>query len=301
MTWGARTVTLVVNPAAGRGRARRLLPGVCSHLLNELPGVGLRVEVSTDFEDARRLCAEAVQTSDVLLVMGGDGLTHLGLNACAATSVALGVIPAGTGNDFCRGAGLATRVDTAVKAIVGQRRRQVDLLQVAGALRQAGQSRYVGSIVSTGFDARVNHRANTMRAGLGRLGYGYAVLAELAALQPLDYRLRIDGSVIDVPAMLVAVGNAGVFGGGMRMCPEADVTDGLIDVTIVHPVDRGTLVRLLPSAYTGGFAGHPAVERLLARQVDIECPGLRAMADGEELGNTPLQIGIRPGVLTLLG
>jgi diacylglycerol kinase (ATP) len=304
--------TVVVNPTAGHGRARRLLPAVTEQLVSGLPGYNVRVQQTDSFEDAKLRAHAVVDTSerrtvtegeppDLLLMMGGDGMASLGANACAGTQVRLGVIPAGTGNDFCRGMGLPITTMEAVAGIVAGGRKQVDLLEVSGELTYDEHHRYVGSVVSTGYDAKVNWRTNHHKVSLGSLTYGYDALAELAAFQPLEYRMDIDGVSREQDAMLVAVGNAGFIGGGMQICPNADPSDGLIDITIVHPVGRMKLIRLLPQLYSGKFAEDPCVELLRAKHVHIDGPNLLPMADGEELGSVPLDIGIAAGTLGLVG
>lgn len=304
------TLTLVVNPSAGRGRAGRLLPDVCSELLTSRPDIHLRVHRSISYEDARLRCIQAVgrarpaqpgRAPDSLVVMGGDGMAHLGLNACADTEVPLGVIPAGTGNDFSRGFGLSTRVAKAVQAIVAGRTRRVDLGMVTGDLRGGAERRYVGSVLSTGYDARVNRRTNGMPSRLGGLAYGWAAVAELAAFEPLTYRLEVDGQSMELPAMFIAIGNGGWFGGGMHICPQARVDDGLLDLTVIHPLSRASMLRLLPQVHSGSFVRDPAVELITARRVRVEGEGLFGMGDGEELGPVPLDFAVRPNSLTLIG
>ncbi|MDO4716281.1 MAG: diacylglycerol kinase family lipid kinase [Propionibacteriaceae bacterium] len=300
-------VTLVVNPGAGRGRAGRVLPMVCAELLTALPEVHLRVYQTTSYEEARaRTLASVAQArtprpgrrADTLIVMGGDGMAHLGLNACAESDVALGIVPAGTGNDFCRALGIPQNTLAATRAIIAGHTRRIDLTAVTGNILGT-QPRYVGSVVSTGYDARVNRRTNALTLPLGPLAYGYVALSELATFEPLSYRLVIDGERRTIPAMLVAVGNAGYFGGGMNICPRYDLTDGELDITIIHPVSRATLLRLLPSLYTGGFVKDPAVELLRAKRVSLEGPGLFSMADGEDLGDVPVHLECKPRALSV--
>lgn len=302
-------LTLVVNPASGRGRAKRLLPGLVQRLQRELPGVDLDVWESSSYDHARELCVRAVATArpgvpgqrpDTLLVMGGDGIAHLGLNACGGTDVPLGVIPAGTGNDFCRGMGAATNAQGAVAAIIAGNTRRVDLAEVTGDLVGGRERELVGSIVSTGYDSRVNRRGNGMRWSLGSLAYTAAALRELRGFDPLPYRLLLDGELLETHAMFVTVGNAGVMGGGMQACPDADVTDGLLDLTIVHAVSRWVLIRMLPKMFDGSFRTHPAIEFRRATTVHIDGDGLFGMADGEELGPVPLTVTALPRALTLL-
>ncbi|MFZ0531076.1 MAG: diacylglycerol kinase family protein [Propionicimonas sp.] len=301
-------LTLVVNPSAGGGRARRLLPRVTRKLLTALPQAGLRVFQTTSYAEARLRCIAAVEQArppvegrmaDSLLVMGGDGMVNLGLNACAQTPVPLGLVPAGTGNDFCRGVGLAVGAVDAAGAVVAGRTRRIDLMSVSGSLVGGAEHRWVGSIVSTGFDGRVNYRTNRLRWSLGGVAYAWAALAELSRFEPLPYRLIIDGVPRNQSAMFVAIGNAGWFGGGMRGCPNADVSDGLLDITVVNPVSRATLLRVLPMMYTGGFVRDPAVELLRAREVVVDGDGLYGMADGEELGPVPLTCGVASRSVTI--
>lgn len=172
-------------------------------------------------------------------------------------------------------------------------------MSATGRLAGGAERRWVGSIVSTGYDGRVNYRTNQLRWSFGGLAYAWSALAELSQFDPLPYRLVIDGEPRNQTAMFVAVGNAGWFGGGMQVCPGADITDGLLDVTVIHPVSRATLLRLLPSIYTGRFVRDPAVEQLRAKEVVVDGDGLYAMADGEELGPVPLTLRAVGDCLTI--
>ncbi|MFT4294280.1 MAG: YegS/Rv2252/BmrU family lipid kinase [Micropruina sp.] len=298
MSTGARRFDLVVNPTAGRGRARRILPTVSEVLRASLPATALRVVKAYDVDHAEAACREAVAEADALLVMGGDGMAHLGLNACAGTQVPLGVLPAGTGNDLCRGLGLPLDIRDAVAALTRGRTRAVDLARVT---KPDDSVRWVGCVVSTGFDSRVALRTGRMRLPLGPPAYALSALAELRTFTPLRYRLTVDGVRRDLDSMAVFVANAEFFGGGMRAAPGADVTDALLDVTVIHPVPRTTLLRLLPSLYSGGFVTHPAIERFRASEVVVDGDGLIGSGDGEALGDVPLRVTAVSGALQVLG
>lgn len=302
-----RTVTLVVNPRSGNGRAARALPRVLACLRSGMPGTVIKVIRTTDYESARvqafRAVASSVlerRTEDVLLVMGGDGMASLGANACADTDVCLGIIPAGTGDDFARGVGVPRRMRDAVEAIIAGRRRTIDLTLAQGIMSDGADRRYIGSVVSSGYDARVNRRVNNSRFNVGIFSYGVAILTELAGLGPVDYRLVVDGELMERSALLVAVGNAGWVGGGVHLCPQADPADGILDVTIIDPVSRGTLVRLFPKLFGGDFVSHPAVHHMRAREVLLDGKGLIPMADGEELGKAPLRLSCEPNCLQVI-
>lgn len=305
------TIHLVVNPTSGGGRGERILPTVLGQVRRTFAGRRVVVQRAIDYAHARQCVTEAVAhrtDDDVLVVMGGDGMMHLGINAVAGTGVPLGMIPAGSGDDLCRGLGIPVRDLDATLALLAGEPRQVDLLRVDEArTAPAGPSvgpTWVGSIVATGFDARVNLRANHMTFPPGRLQYPVAVAAELSTFRPLQYRLVVDGQPRELEAMLVAVGNTTSFGGGLRMCPEAVPDDGLLDLTIIHPVRRRTLVRMFPAIYRGAFTHLDEVELLRASTVELDgtlADGtpLTMMGDGEEIGAAPRTIRCAAGALTV--
>jgi diacylglycerol kinase (ATP) len=290
-----RQIRLVVNPSAGKGRALELLPHVAGRLRDG--GANLEILLSRDFAEAKSMARDAVAKSvDVLAVMGGDGMVHLGVNTTAAAYMSgdsrttLGLIPAGTGNDLCRGIGIDPQDAVAAAGVVAAGyTRSVDLARI-------GQT-YVGTVLATGFDALVNRRANQMAWPRGSARYAVAVMAELRVFSPLSYRLTLDGHVREQEAMLVAVGNTSSYGGGMLICPTADPYDGLLDITIIHPVGRLKLLRLLPEMYSGKFVRDPAVEQLRVSEVTVEGVGLVGFGDGEMIAATPLQICCVPRAL----
>jgi len=284
----SRRVTLVVNPSSGKGRAQEMLPHVAGRFRDA--GCELEILLSRDFAEARQMTGEAVANGvDVLAVMGGDGMMHLGVNSCAPEHLtggrptALGLIPAGTGNDLCRGVGLDPGDPVAAAAVIAAgRTAPIDVMRV--------NAKFVGAVLATGFDALVNGRANAWPWPKGSMRYPLAILAELRVFSPLHYRLTLDGQSRELEAMFVAIGNTSSYGGGMRVCPRADPTDGLLDVTIIHPVSRVKLLRLFPLMYSGKFARDRCVEQLRVREITIEGPGLVGYGDGELISAAPLRV-----------
>lgn len=290
-----RLLTLVVNPRSGGGRAGKMLDGVVAKLRDSLPTTEVAVQRSTSWDDARariRTAAEGARPEDAVAVMGGDGMAHLGLNGCAHTDATLAVIPAGTGNDFARALGIRS-VDDALAAVADGRARRIDLTKVTNELGE----RHVGAVVSSGYDAKVNRATNDIRLRFGALSYGWIAMRELAHFEPLTYRVVVDGEPRQFRGMIVAICNTGIFGGGMHIGPEADPTDGLLDLTIAGPVSRGTLLKMLPRIYSGKFASHPAVEQVRARRIEIDGDDLFLMGDGEELGPVPAVVECDSGAL----
>jgi diacylglycerol kinase (ATP) len=293
----SRQIRLVVNPSAGKGRALELLPHVAGTLRDG--GANLEILLSRDFAEAQSMTRGAIEDGvDVLAVMGGDGIMHLGVNTAAVAHLlrgsrtTLGLIPAGTGNDLCRGIGLDPRDAVAAAAVIAAgHSRSLDLAQVGDT--------YIGGVLATGFDALVNRRANQMPWPRGSTRYALATMAELRVFSPLQYRLTLDGEVREQQAMLVAVGNTSSYGGGIMICPKADPYDGLLDVTIIHPVGRLKLLRLFPETYSGRFVRDPCVEQLRVREVTVEGSGLVGFGDGEMIAAAPLKVCCVPQALPI--
>jgi len=123
---------------------------------------------------------------------------------------------------------------------------------------------------------------------------------ELPRFRGIPYAVRVDDTVVDTTAMLVAVGNGGCFGGGMQVCPNADVADGLFDVMVLHKIGRMEFLKIFPKVFSGGHVTHPAVQILRGRQVTLDSPGIRSQADGEDFLPLPLQLDVAAGALTIL-
>ncbi|KKJ93784.1 diacylglycerol kinase [Micromonospora sp. HK10] len=293
-------VAVLANPSAGRGRHRGLLPTI----LERLGGVGRPVELlcAGTPTEAEAACRAAVADgAGALVAVGGDGTVHRALQAVAGTAVPFGPVPAGTGNDFAMETRFPADPVAAVEVIAGAlaagRTRPVDLARLS---RPGAADRWYGAVLAAGFDAIVNERANRMRWPRGPRRYDLAILVELARLRPRRYRLTLDGVTHELDAVLVAVGNAASYGGGMRICPDADPTDGLLDVVVGGRFDRLTLMRVKPRIYQGTHVTHPLVRTFRARTVEVDAVGITTYVDGERALELPVRISAVPAALRLL-
>ncbi len=300
MTFGD-PIAVLANPDAGRGRHRGLLPAVVDRL--GAGGRAVRLLTAGTPAEAEAACHAAVTDGvAALVVVGGDGTVHLALQAVAGTDVAFGVVPAGTGNDFAVETGHPRApldaADALASALRDGRSRRIDLARMTGP---DGTLRWFGAVLAAGFDAVVNERANRMRWPRGPRRYDVAILVELARLRARRYTLRIDGVDHHLDAVLVAVGNCASYGGGMRICPDADPTDGLLDVVVAGPVGRLALTRIKPRVYRGTHVDHPLVSSFRARRVELAAAGIVGYADGERSCPLPVSVTSAPGALCLLG
>jgi diacylglycerol kinase (ATP) len=292
-------IAVLANPSAGRGRHRGLLPAV----LDKLGGSGRAVHLldARTGAQAEALCREAVAAGvDAIVAVGGDGTVHQALQAVAGTAVPLGVVPVGTGNDFAACTGVPLDPLQAAASIGLGLRAEVSTAVDLARVSTARGDRWFGAVLAAGFDAVVNERANRMPWPRGPRRYDLAIAYELARLRARRYTLYLDGLPVRTDAVLVAVGNCASYGGGMRICPDADPTDGLLDVVIGAPMGRGTLARLRPRLHSGTHVNDPLVTSYRARVVRIEAQGIVGYADGERIGPLPLTVSCEPGAVRLL-
>jgi len=287
-----REIALLVNPTSGKGRGARLAEPVAERLL--FLGAAVDVIVGRDADEAFDKVRDRVAAGvDAVVALGGDGLVNMALQVVAGTDVPLGVVPAGTGNDFARALGLSLKDPmAAVDHLAHGEARQVDLGRVAG--------RWFGGVLGSGFDSMVNERANQMSWPRGPARYNLAMLAELRTFRPVPFELDLDGEVWVTEAMLVAVGNSQSYGGGMRVCPDASLEDGLLDITVLGPISKPEFIRVFPSVYKGTHVNHRAVTVKRARVVSLSASGVTAYADGERVATLPVTCESVPKALRVL-
>ncbi|MDO9498436.1 MAG: diacylglycerol kinase [Nocardioides sp.] len=287
-----RAIALLTNPTSGKGKGGRMGAAAVAHLRGA--GLTVRALQGRDADEALDLARECVSDGvDALVVCGGDGMVNLGIQAVATTGIPLGIIPAGSGDDVARYFDIP-RADPVAAAdrVVAGATRTIDLAR--------SQGRYYATVMAAGFDAVVNERANRMSWPRGQMRYNIATLLELRTFQPLPYTLDLDGTTLQLSAMLVAIGNGHSFGGGLRITEGARMDDDLLDVVIIKPITKVDLVRTYPKLFKGTHTAHPQYERHRARKVTVAAPGIVAYADGERFGPLPLTIESVPGALKVL-
>lgn len=291
-------VTVLTNPASGHGNAPHAAERAIARLHSR--GVDAVEIVGRDAVHARQLLRDALDRgTDALVVVGGDGVISLALQELAGGDVPLGVVPAGTGNDHARAFGVPTGDPAAAADVVaGGHTQTVDLGRIVA---DDGTAKWFGTVAATGFDSLVSDRANRMRWPHGRMRYNVAMIAELSKLRLLPFRLSFDGGEPLVTELtMAAFGNTRSYGGGMLICPGADPTDGLLDVTMITSASRTRLVRLFPTVFKGTHVDLDTVMTRRAATVAVQCPGINAYADGDFACLLPAEISAVPGALRVL-
>ena len=251
--------------------------------------------------------------ADVVLLLGGDGTVQRHLAELVKAQIPLLVVAAGSANDFARALGLRTRAE-ALRAwekflAGGNNVRSVDLgvMEFAGEGVRTANSAYFSCAVGAGVDAEVARQANSLPAWL-RAHSGYFLAAIPALLRFRARRITVTATqangrqrMISEPGILAAAANAPWYGHGMRIAPQADLDDGLLEFCFVREVGKLRLLRLFPKVYRGGHIGLQEVEYFRAERVLIESDvPLAVHADGEPLGQTPVEISVARRALRVI-
>lgn len=280
---------LLANPTSGGGKGREFANRIRKVLVdnrvkfNDVSGSSYESSLTS-----LSLAMEATEQIEGVIVVGGDGMAHLALQVLANRSIPMALIPAGTGNDLARSLELPLDNPERILAALANEPIEIDLGIVNGE--------YFADILSTGFDSVVNERANRMRKITGPMKYNVSILLELPIFKPMQYEFILDDQRFTREAMLIAVANGPCYGGGMKVCPDARLDDGLFDVMILEPVSKIEFLRVFPKVFKGAHVTHPKVEIRRAKRVEINAAAV-AYADGERIGPLPVIAEVVPKAL----
>jgi YegS/Rv2252/BmrU family lipid kinase len=295
-------VCLLVNPAAGGGRAGRLAPGVERAL--RAHGLTVSRRDTRDLDHARELAGAAARRGDTVAALSGDGM--IGALADILREVpgaVLGVLPGGRGNDLARVLGIPEDAVAACATIAQGIPRPIDLGIVSDASSGAGSRAFVG-IASVGFDSEANRIANEAPSWLGGLVYAYGALRALLSWRPARFELELDPPAERLGFMAYSVGaaNSKAYGGGMRAAPDAMLDDGLLEVLVLESVGKlRFLTKILPKVFSGTHVREPGVSVFRAAEVAIRAERPFTMyADGDPIGELPVRVRALPGAVTVL-
>jgi diacylglycerol kinase (ATP) len=271
---------LAINPRSGRGQARK--KALIAKKYFDALGIRVSLVEGHSLDDFRQQFIEQLDREIItgVVALGGDGFIHEIIQHVVPRQIPLGVIPCGTGNDFARSIGVyRLSITEQINLIAHSDIRSIDLGRV--------DQRWFAAILSSGFDALVNERANQMQWPRGRMRYNIAMIEKIIQLKAHSYQIRLDQESIDVEATLVTVANGPSYGGGMNICPDAKLNDGLFDVMVLGKVSRAELLRVFPKVYSGRHVGHPAVSFYRCKEIEIIGSG-STFADGEPISTLPL-------------
>ena len=271
---------IAINPSSGHGKGITVGEAVVHFFAHKK----LQYQVfSASTAQSLRSDLEAFVTRESVegvICVGGDGLAHLVLQIVVPRQIPFAVLPAGTGNDIVRALGWSLDdVTNQLDRITTTAAQPIDLGNV--------DSEWFAAILSTGFDSVVNERANRLTWPKGPQRYNVAIALELPRFAPIEYEITTDTKTFSTKAMLIAVGNGRSYGGGMLVCPQATMSDGLFDVMILEPVSKVEFLKVFPKVYSGSHISHPRVKISRTKKISINANAI-AYADGERIGSAPI-------------
>lgn len=272
---------LVINPVSGQGRGTTVGTYVAGYLnQHTIDFTIVTGNSSIALSDHLRTFINKNPDCEGVIAVGGDGLMHIALQLVVPSQIPFTIIPAGTGNDFVRTLGWDLEaIDKQLNQVITTAPSPIDLGLVDGE--------WFGAILSTGFDSVVNEKANTMTWPKGPMKYNAAIAIELPRFKPRHYEITLDDRTISTEAMLIAVANGRSYGAGMLVCPNANISDGLFDVMVLHPISKFEFMKVFPQVFAGTHISHPAVEIVRSKNVRIESKAV-AYSDGERIGQLPI-------------
>jgi diacylglycerol kinase (ATP) len=286
-------IALVINSIAGGGKGRKMGDSLARQLTSR--GIHFTLIRENDPVNTLLTLKRVAQKNPLTMIIsvGGDGLAHLLFPQAIELNVPIFVAPAGTGNDFARTTHtLGLDATEIVDLIMTRPPVRIDM----GFIEHGDKSSWFGQVLSTGFDSLVNERANSYKVIRGKVKYVVATARELPFFVPRTYKVTIDERVIEAGAMLVAIANGKSYGGGMQVCPDADLRDGLFDILLLRPIPVREFIRVFPKVFSGKHVSHPAVDILRGKRVTLESKAV-AYADGERVGSLPVTVTNRPNAM----
>ncbi len=302
-------IGVITNPTSGSGRGARLGAEAITALAAR--GHQVRDLSRGSWAGAYEAAMKHRRDIEALVVVGGDGMVHLGVQVCATRKLPLGIIAAGSGNDAAISLDLPLHdVDAAADRITEGLEGDIatiDLGAVTGpGIELPAKPRYFTAVLSAGIDAAVAAYASNLKFPRGPVKYKVATLRELPRFKPYGIKLKVDGKLWDQECTLVAVANGPVFGGGLIISPASRVTDGHLELVVAEPLKRREVVKIFPKLYDGTVVDDPRIRIVPAKSVVIEQAdhGARmppAFADGELIGAEPLHVTVAAKALRVLG
>lgn len=291
MSAPSESLALLLNPTAGGGRATRVAERAGAAL--DAAGAVYRVRASQSAEHLAELTRTSVAAGQTPVAVGGDGTLAAVAREVAGQGVAIGLLPAGRGNDFARVVGIPTDPAAAASVLLDGDDSRLDLGEANGHI-------FLG-IASFGFDSDANRIANESRAIKGSLVYLYAGLRAALGWRSATFRIRADGyREREMVGWTVAIANSKAYGGGMFIAPDASLTDGCFELVTISGTGKLRFLAGLPKVFKGTHVQNDEVEVVRTREVEVDASrSFDVYADGDRLTQVPVKARVLPGALVL--
>ena len=290
-------IHFVLNPKAGNGISLKIFQEIEGELKsNNVKYTLFKSQGKNDIFN--HVISDEVPDCDVICAMGGDGTIHEitdGLmQSGKASDLAFSIIPSGTGNAFAQTLG-ELKPKKAIQKILKGERLKIDAMEI----KQGSKTSYAVNIIGWGMASRVNQISDQLRI-LGGIRYNIASLIGIATMKKKKLILRMDDEVINEDALFFLALNTVYTGKGMKMAPEADFTDGLIDIIMFKSATKLQVVNIFLKLFSGEHIFDPRVTYKQVESFRLESEGDDLNIDGENQGHTPIDVRVVKKCITLI-
>lgn len=285
-------LTFIVNPTAGNGFALKIEQMLkCEMDKRQLSCKFVHTNAPGHATELARAAGQAAECSGVIAV-GGDGTAFEVACGLMDSKIPMGIIPAGTGNDFIKTVGIPKKPMDALNFILTHEPRPVDV----GGLND----RLFLNVCGTGFDVTVlDYTLAAKRYCRGLLPYLIGLIRGIIHYKPVHVRFVADGHTEERELLICSVANGQFFGGGIAICPDASADDGMLDLVIAEHKPRWQLPFLVPSLLMGRILKFNFTSHKRCKTVEIISKGMRLNVDGEILDMDVAKFTVMPGALRL--
>lgn len=289
-----RKVLIIINPAAGKGQSKNYIATIKARF--ESADIDYQIKISNRVGNVTELALNGVKEGfNEIVAVGGDGTVIEALNGIVGTDTILGIIPAGTGNDFVRSIGIERDFISALNVVIEGKYELIDIGEV--------NDRFFLNVVSFGIDSDVVKTMEKIKNVVtGPAAYYVSSIKAISTYKAVKMSITIDGEEYIRKAYLVAIGNGKYFGGGMKITPDANVNSGDFEICIINNISRIGLMRLLTKANTGNHISENGVEVFKGKEITIRAIAdhLAVNADGNLIGPAPAKISVFKNKLRVL-
>ena len=290
-------IHFVLNPKAGNGISLKIFQEIEGELKsNNMKYTLFKSQGKNDIFN--HVMSDEIPDCDLICAMGGDGTIHEiadGLmQSGKASDLAFSIIPSGTGNAFAQTLG-ELKPKKAIQKILDGERLKIDAMEI----KQGSKTSYAVNIIGWGMASRVNQISDRLRI-LGGIRYNIASLIGIATMKKKKLILRMDDEVINEDALFFLALNTVYTGKGMKMAPDADFTDGLIDIIMFKSATKLQVVNIFLKLFSGKHIFDPRVTYKQVESFKLESEGDDLNIDGENQGHTPIDVRVVKKCITLI-
>lgn len=299
----------IINPVSARGSTLKAWDAAGPEIT--AAGISITEHLTTRAGEATILTRDVLKSGiDRVVAVGGDGTFNEVVNGffdeqgrTINPTASIGLLPSGTGSDFCKSVGLKG-VDELVRALITEETRLLDVIRCEfQGLNGSKASRMFINVSSFGLGGDASALVNSWRDRIprwigGNARFAAAAIAALGRYKNREVRLRVDGTEIKISSNFIVIANGRFAGGGMMLAPHAELDDGLMDLILTDGARRVDIVKELPRIQRGAHLQNPRVRELRGREVTLESDQPMAIdLDGEMVGFTPASLKILPAAV----